>query len=166
MFDTRSVSSDDSSHSGLTPSFTLDIVGTNSAYTGSAAPTLTVEGVKSSDADLRSLFTLPGDLEFDADTTEYMVNVLQSVTSVTVYVFPRDYRATVKLDGVLLGSDELWVQISLVEGENKAIPVVVTAEDGVTTRAYKVTVVQVPVTVEEEQEPSEDGSDNQGSGEV
>ena len=252
---THTVSSDDSRYGGLTPSFTLDIVGTSSACTGSAAPTLnvddsnrsmtispsaascgstpivgydtaikkddgpwkfrantrwavpassrysvrpvvnthqvvsgatyrvktrgltynrgvspwspvsaiTVEGVKSSDADLQALFISPGALEFDADTTEYTVNVLRSVTSVTVSVFPRDYRATVAVDGVQLGP-ELWVQISLVEGEDKAIPVVVTAEDGVTTKTYTVTVIQVPVTVEAEQDSSEEGSGDQGPG--
>ena len=127
----------------------------------SPVSTVTVEGVKASNADLLSLFTLPGDLEFDTDTTEYTVNVLQSVTGVTVYVFPSDYRATVSLDGVLLGSDELWGQISLVEGEDKAIPVVVTAEDGVTTKTYTVTVVQVAVTTEDEQDSTGEGSGNQ-----
>ena len=253
---THTVSSDDSGYSGLTPSFTLDIVGTSSACTASAAPTLTVDdsnrsmaispsaascgstpivgydtaikrddgpwkfrantrwavpasstysvrpvvnthevfsgstyrvktrgltydkgvspwspestitvgGVKASDADLLGLYISPGELAFDADTTEYTVNVLQSVTGVTIYAFPKDYRATATIDGVRPGPDESSVQISLVEGEDKAIPVVVTAEDGVTTRTYTVTVVQVSVTVEEEQDPSDEGSGNQGPG--
>ena len=41
---THTVSSQDSSYSGLTPAFTLDIVGTNSNCTPSAAPNLTVTG--------------------------------------------------------------------------------------------------------------------------
>ncbi len=252
---THTVSSDDSGYDGLSPSFTLDIVGTSLACTGSDAPTLavddsnrhmtispsaascgstpivgydtaikmddgpwkfrantrwavpasspysvrpvvnthpvvsgstyrvktrgltydkgvspwspvstiTVGGVKSSDTDLRGLLISPGELEFDADTTEYTVNVLQTVTSVTVSVFPRDYRATVSVDGVRLGP-ELWARISLVEGEDKAIPVVITAEDGVTTKTYTVTVIHVSVTSEEEQDPSEEGSGNQRQG--
>ena len=250
---THTVSSDDYGYGGLTPSFTLDIVGTNSACTASAAPTLSVDdsnrsmsispsaascgstpivgydtaikkddgpwkfrantrwavpasstysvkpvvnthevfsgstyrvktrgltydkgvspwspvstvtvgGVKASDASLMGLYISPGELEFDADTTEYTVNVLQSVTRVTVYAFPTDYRATATVDGVRPGPDERSVQITLVEGEDKAIPVVVTAEDGVTTRTYTVTVIQVAVTTEEEQDPPGEGSGNQ-----
>ena len=252
---THTVTSADAGYGGLTPSFTLDIVGANSACTASAAPTLSVDdsnrhmsvrpsaascgstpivgydtaikkddgpwkfrantrwavpssstysvkpvvnthevfsgstymvktrgltydkgvspwspvstvtvgGEKASDASLLNLFILPGELEFDADTTDYTVNVLQSVTGVTVYAFPTDYRATATIDGVLTGPDRS-VQISLVQGEDKAIPVVVTAEDGVTTRTYTVTVIQVVVTAEEEQGfPGEDSGNQSGS---
>ncbi len=250
---THTVSSDDSTYSALTPSFTLDIVGTNSACTASAAPTLTVddsnrsmsispsaascgntpivgydtaikkddgpwkfrantrwavpasstysvepvvnthevfsgstyrvksrgltydkgvspwspestitvEGVKSSDASLLGLYISPGELAFDADTTDYTVNVLRTVTSVTVYAFPTDYRATTTVDGVRPDPDGLSVLISLTQDEDKNIPVVVTAEDGVTTKTYTVTVIQVAVITEEEQDPSEEGSGNQ-----
>ncbi len=252
---THTVSSDDSSYGGLTTSFTLDIVGTSSACTGSAAPTLTVDdsnrwmsispsaascgstpivgydtaikkddgpwefrsnsrwavpasstysvspvvntyevfsgstyqvktrgltynkgvspwspvstitvaGVKASDADLRFLFISPGDLQFDADTTEYTVNVLQSVTSVTVSPLTSDYRATLSVDGVRPGP-EYGVQVSLVEGEDKAIPVVVTAEDGVTTKTYTITVVQVSAPAEGDQDSPGEDSNNTGPG--
>ena len=92
-----------------------------------------------------------GGLEFDTDTTGYLVNVLQSVTSVRISVFASDYRATITVDGARIGP-EFGTQISLVEGEDRDIPVVVTAEDGVTTETYTVTVVQIPVTSEEEGE--------------
>ncbi len=248
---THAVGSDDSGYGGLTPAFTLDIVGESSACTGSAAPalnvdverryitispsaascgsapivgydtaikrddgpweyrantrwavpesatysvspvvnthqavsgstyrvktrgltydkgvspwspvsTVTVGGVKSSDARLRYLSISPGELDFDADTTEYTVNVLRSVTGVTVGASPSDNRATVTVDGARPGP--AGTRISLVQGEDRAIPVVVTAEDGVTTKTYTVTVVQVPVTAEEEQDASEDDSGNQ-----
>ena len=129
----------------------------------SPVSTVTVGGVKAGDASLLSLFILPGELEFDADTTDYTVNVLQGVTGVTVYAFPTNYRATATMDGVLAGP-ERSVQISLVQGEDKAIPVVVTAEDGVTTKTYTVAVVQFAVTTEEEQDPPGEGSGNQSPG--
>ena len=132
--------------------------------------TVTVAGEKASDANLLGLYISPGELAFDADTTEYMVNVQQSVTSVTVSAYPRDYRATVTLDGVAPSSDYYGTRVSLVQGQDKAIPVVVTAEDGVTTKTYTITVVQVPVTTEDEapagedEEPAGEDSGNQGVG--
>ena len=92
-----------------------------------------------------------------------MVNVQQGVTSVTISAYTRDYRATVTVDGAPRGSDYYGTRVSLVQGEDKAIPVVVTAEDGVTTKTYTVTVVQVPVTTEDE-EPAGEDSGNQGVG--
>ena len=129
----------------------------------SPVSTVTVGGVKASDANLLGLYVSPGDLAFDADTTEYMVNVQQGVTSVTISAFSRDYRATVTVDGAPRGSEYYGTRVALVQGEDKAIPVVVTAEDGVTTKTYTVTVVQVPVTTEDE-EPAGEDSGNQGVG--
>ena len=129
----------------------------------SPVSTVTVEGEKASDANLLGLYISPGELTFAADTTEYMVNVQQGVTSVTLSAFTSDYRATVTVDGAPRGSEYYGTQVSLVQGEDKAIPVVVTAEDGVTTKTYTVTVVQVPVTTEDE-EPEGEDSGNQGVG--
>ena len=119
----------------------------------SPAAEITVSGVKASDASLLGLYTSPGELQFDTATTEYTVNVPRGeTTSVTVVVSPRDFRATFTVDGKRRTDTEIGVEIPLVEGEDKVIPVVVTAEDGVTTKTYTVTVVQVSVTTEEEGE--------------
>ena len=93
----------------------------------------------SSDAALSGM-TLSGvTLAFDSDTTSYTAEVGNDVAETTVSPTLNDAGATyaVRLDGA---ADEDGV-IPLAVGEN-AISVLVTAEDGETTRTYTVTVTR------------------------
>ena len=93
----------------------------------------------SSDATLSSLALSGITLEFDSDTTTYTAEVGNDVAETTVTPTLNDDGATyaVRLDGA---ADEDGV-IPLAVGEN-AISVLVTAEDGETTRTYTVTVTR------------------------
>ena len=91
---------------------------------------------KSSEARLRDFGIRPKEYDFTgfkSNTYEYSVEVPNDVTEVTVYAVPRDDKATATGAG----------KISLKEGENTA-KVVVTAEDGKTTKEYTLTITRTP----------------------
>ena len=95
--------------------------------------TLTIASV-SHDPSLRTLSLSGVDIgAFSADTTAYAASVAHEVTSTTVTATASHSAATVT---IAPGSE-----VSLAVGENE-IAVTVTAEDGSTTRSYRVTVTR------------------------
>jgi hypothetical protein len=90
----------------------------------------------SSNATLSALRLSSGTLSpaFSAGTTSYTANVANSVSSVTVTARPADSKATVTGDGI--GTAK-----SLNVGAN-TLTIVVTAEDGVTTKTYSIIVTR------------------------
>ena len=104
---------------------------------------------KSSEARLRDFGIRPKEYDFTgfkSNTYEYSVEVPNDVTEVTVYAVPRDDKATATGAG----------KISLKEGENTA-KVVVTAEDGKTTKEYTLTITRTP-----SEQPAENPTDTTG----
>lgn len=104
---------------------------------------------KSSEARLRDFGIRPKEYDFTgfkSNTYEYSVEVPNDVTEVTVYAIPRDDKATATGAG----------KISLKEGENTA-KVVVTAEDGKTTKEYTLTITRTP-----SEQPAENPTDTTG----
>lgn len=104
---------------------------------------------KSSEARLRDFGIRPKEYDFKgfkSNTYEYSVEVPNDVTEVTVYAVPRDDKATATGAG----------KISLKEGENTA-KVVVTAEDGKTTKEYTLTITRTP-----SEQPAENSTDTTG----
>ena len=144
---------------------TVDLaVGDNSvsvvvtAEDGNTAKTYTVtvtraEAPPSDDAALSAL-TLSGiDIgSFDSATTEYTASVGNEVEQTTVTATASDDGATyvVKLDG----SEDADGTVDLAVGDN-SVSLVVTAEDGQTSRTYTVTVTRA----EAEESEEESGSD-------
>ena len=110
-----------------------------------AAATVTL----SSDADLSGLTISAGTLPtFAADTTSYTVSVGNDVASVTVTPTTADTGASVTVDGTAVTSGTASGAIALTAGVAKAIAIVVTAEDGTTTKTYTVTVTRAaPATL-------------------
>ena len=84
-------------------------------------------------ANLSALSVNQGSLSpaFNANTTDYTVEVANSVTSITVSATPADANATVAGTG----------NRTLNEGNN-TIFVVVTAQDGITQKTYTITVIR------------------------
>ena len=105
----------------------------------------------SDDATLSAL-TLSGiDIgNFDSATTDYTASVGNDVEQTTVTATANDDGATyvIKLDG----SEDADGTVDLKVGDN-SVSVVVTAEDGQTTRTYAVTITRA----EAEEEPAPDG---------
>jgi len=89
-------------------------------------------------ASLASLTVNAGTLAFNNTTTAYHLTVVNAVTSITVTPTVMDSAATVKVNNVIVTSGGTSDSITLVEGINPAIQVLVTAEDG-TTKDYTLT---------------------------
>jgi hypothetical protein len=83
---------------------------------------------------------------FASATTAYTATVPAATTSVTLTPTVTDSHATVTVKGVAVNSGSASGAISLNPGSNP-IPVVVTAEDGLTTKTYALTVMRTPVPV-------------------
>lgn len=104
-------------------------------YNGATAGTIKVasnQTKKSNNANLSSLGIKPNDFKgFKINTTTYNVTVPNDVKEVTVYGTTQDKKATVK------GLEKKSLEV----GKNE-INVVVTAEDGTTTKTYAINVTR------------------------
>lgn len=129
---------------------TIDVLVTAQDGTTTKTYTLTVNRAASlsSNADLSALTTTAGTLSpaFDAGTTAYTASVLFNVSSVTVTATKADPGATlqVRVNGGAyssLTSGSASAALSLNVGTNP-IDVLVTAEDGTTTKTYTITVTR------------------------
>ena len=109
----------------------------------------------SADATLRSLTLSDAPFTFASDTTSYDVNVANGVDQTTVTATVNDGGASyvVKLGGVT--DADGTVELSV--GSN-AVSVVVTAEDGETTKTYTVTVTRADPPPPEPVEPEEEST--------
>ena len=97
----------------------------------------------STDSSLSNLTLSDGTLApaFDPATQNYAASVSNEVGSITVTPTTNDANATVTVNGTAVASGSASGAISLDVGDN-AIEVVVTAEDGVSTQTYTVTVAR------------------------
>ncbi|WP_167434103.1 cadherin-like beta sandwich domain-containing protein [Paenibacillus silvae] len=96
------------------------------------------------DADLSGLSLSSGTLSptFTAGTTSYTANVANSVSSLTITPTVNDSNAVVQVNGTPVASGMSSGAIDLHTGSNNLITVNVTANDGVTTKTYTVTVTR------------------------
>ncbi|MBU9714932.1 cadherin-like beta sandwich domain-containing protein [Evansella tamaricis] len=93
-----------------------------------------------SDLSLSSGELSPG---FESDITSYETFVDHNVDSLSVTPIPEDRDATVAVNGEKVSSSNASSLINLNVGET-IIEVVVTAEDGVTTKTYTIKVTRAP----------------------
>ena len=110
--------------------------------------TVSVTRAASSDATLSALTISDGTLTpaFDSDTVGYTASVANSVASVTVTPTVNDSNAAVAVNGSAVDSGTASQAISLTAGQATAVNVVVTAQDGVTTKTYTIAVTRSPPT--------------------
>jgi len=103
-----------------------------------------VPPVPSSDATLSNLTISQGSFndpaEFNSEITTYYANVVNSVSSITVTPTVNENHATVKVNGVAVGSGNASGTINLNVGNNTII-VEVKAQDG-STKTYTITVIR------------------------
>lgn len=97
----------------------------------------------SDDAGLSALSAAPSILApaFSSATTIYSAAVDSAVESVQVSAQPRDTNATLALNGSALPAGSPGRSVSLETGSN-ALTIIVTAEDGVTTRSYEIEIIR------------------------
>ena len=105
--------------------------------------TITVTRGPSTNASLASMnpSITPLTPTFTPATTSYTLNVANSVSSITVRPVSNDAHATITVNGTANPSGTTSAPIALAVGSN-AISVVVTAQDGTTTRTYTITVTR------------------------
>lgn len=109
----------------------------------------TITSLPSQDANLSSLTLSSGTLSplFASGTTDYTVNVANSVNRITVTPTTNELKATMTVNGTATTSG-LGSEINLNAGSNP-ITIVVTAQDGVATKTYTLTVNRNPLAVPE-----------------
>ena len=102
-----------------------------------------IQAASATNADLSDLTLSAGPLDqaFQASQTSYTATVGFLVTVTTVTPTTDDANATVTVNGVAVISGAASDSISLDEGTN-TITVVVTAEDGITTKTYTIDVTR------------------------
>ncbi len=105
--------------------------------------TITVNRAASLNADLSGLALSEGTLspDFAADVADYRATVPYRVTQLTVIADAAHDGATLTINGIAAASGAESLPIELKTGENR-ISVIVTAQDGLTTRTYEVVVVR------------------------
>ncbi|WP_025846677.1 cadherin-like beta sandwich domain-containing protein [Paenibacillus ehimensis] len=116
--------------------------------------TLTVTRLKNSGASLYGLSVSPGHLDFSSQVTDYSLTVSRSVSSLTVKpVLPDSSRGAaiqVRINGgsyVPVQSGMNSPALPLISGVPNVIEVLVTAQDGTTTRLYTIRVSQAGTPV-------------------
>ena len=130
---------------------TISVVVAEQGGTATKTYMLTVTRAPSSVAELSGLTLSHGTLSpaFAAGETVYTVEVAHTVTSLTLTPTATDRdHAAITVSGVPVFSGDPSDGVGLRVGVN-AVPIVVTAQDGTTTKAYTVTVTRLarPVVV-------------------
>ncbi len=112
-----------------------------------ASATLTVSPPLSSNANLANLVFSGGALAppFASGTLAYTASVFSAGNTVTVTPTVADATATVKVNGVTVASGSPSGPITLAVGPN-VITVLVTAQDGVTTKTYTINATYTAVS--------------------
>ncbi len=112
------------------------------AQDGTTTKTYTVHVTReaSSNANLSGITGTNGTLSpaFAANTTNYSMTLPNTITSTTIAVTKADSTASVRIDGAVTSSKTL----SLAPGESKDVIILVTAQDGTTTKTYTVHVAR------------------------
>ena len=127
---------------------TITVVGTAQDGISTSTYTLTVRRPPSAISTLTALTLSSGTLspDFTPTTTSYTASVANATTSITVWPTLTTTTAKVRVNGTLVTSGSNSLSIPLTVGDN-AIAILGTAEDGVTTTSYTVTVTRAPSAV-------------------
>jgi tRNA threonylcarbamoyladenosine modification (KEOPS) complex Pcc1 subunit len=125
---------------------TITVVVTAQDGTTTKSYTVTVTRL-SNDATLSALALSSGTISptFASGTTSYTASVANSVTSITVTPTRTQANATITVNGTSVTSGTASGSIPLSNGSN-TVTVVVTAQDGSTTKSYTVTVTRLSNT--------------------
>jgi len=118
-----------------------------SGLAGNGAYRLTKAAGPATNADLADLSIAPGTLApaFATNTLAYTATVVSNTNTLAVTPTLADLTSTVTVNGVVVASGDASGPVTLVEGVNP-ISVVVTAQDGVTTKTYTISVTFLPAS--------------------
>jgi large repetitive protein len=106
-------------------------------------PTIGAAGSATPDASLRALTMSAASLSpaFDSAKTSYVAAVTATTATTTVTPAATSSSSTIAVNGTIVASGATSPDIALAVGTTLII-VAVTAEDGVTTRTYTITVTR------------------------
>ncbi|HEY4327109.1 MAG TPA: cadherin-like beta sandwich domain-containing protein [Mucilaginibacter sp.] len=127
-----------------TTTYTITATYSNST-TSTAQLIITVVSASSSNTILSNLSLSAITLSpvFSTGTGNYTANVPNSISSTTVTPVSSDPTATVTVNGTAVASGTASVPVSLNVGNN-TITTIVTAQNGITTQSYTITVTRAP----------------------
>jgi len=120
-----------------------------SAYNASGSTQATVNiKVLSTNADLTALHASRGPINpvFNSGTTSYTLNVVNGASTMTFAPTTADANATLTINGVASAPGATSAPISLSVGSNM-VTIVVTAQDGVTTKTYTIAVTRAASSI-------------------
>jgi hypothetical protein len=122
-------------------------VGANSVGTTNGSDAMFGTAACSANANLAGLSLSAGTLSpsFASGTTSYSTHIVSNSNTITVTPTVADTTATVKVNGVTVASGSASGPIALSIGSN-VITIVVTAQDGITTKTYTVDVTYLPLS--------------------
>lgn len=122
---------------------TITVVVTAQDGTSTSTYTLTVTRLPFTDSTLSALTLSSGTLSpaFASSTTSYTASVPNATTAISLTPTMTNFRAAVRVNGAL-GSQSIPLTVG-----NNTITILGTAEDGVTTTSYTVTVTRAPSAV-------------------
>ncbi len=125
---------------------TITIVVTAQNGTTTKTYTVTVVRVPSANDNLASMNSSVAPLSpaFAPGTTAFTLSVSNAVSTMTVAPVTSDGTATIKVNGAALISGAVSPPLALAEGTTTNISVVVTAQDGITSKTYTITVTRAP----------------------
>ncbi|WP_291400567.1 cadherin-like beta sandwich domain-containing protein, partial [Daejeonella sp.] len=103
----------------------------------------------SNDANLTDIFTSEGGISpsFNAETLRYDIPVAGTLTSIQLGAKVKQANATLKINGTTVLDGQLSAALNLPNFGANTFPILVTAEDGVTTKTYTVVVSRVSVVL-------------------
>ena len=106
--------------------------------------------VYSTNANLSALTLSTGALSpaFSSATAGYTANAAKSAHSITVTPTIAEPNATVKVNGTTVTPGSASAPIALAIGSGNVLTITVTAQDGVTTKAYTVTVTRASIDLQ------------------
>ncbi|MGO4547976.1 cadherin-like beta sandwich domain-containing protein [Paenibacillus sp. 2TAB23] len=118
---------------------------------------IVVTRAPSSAATLSGLSISPGTLNepFDSETLAYTANVESGISSISVTPVVAESHATITINGVTAANGSVFGPIALKTGLN-TVTVVVTAQDGVTQRSYRLDITRLSTTGSQPEQPSGD----------
>ncbi len=122
-----------------TNTITVSVTAQDGIHTSSYTVAVTRLSSDGSNANLSNLILSVGSLSFLADTTSYAVRVAHSFSSIVITPTAAGVQAVIRVNGTVVASGTPSAPVSLNNGAN-TITVLVTAQDGITSKAYTLTV--------------------------
>jgi hypothetical protein len=132
-------------------SIQVEVFGQDGSNTNSAYTITITRGAPSADANLSALTLSQGTLSsgFAANTLSYTSTVPFVVESSSISATPTNSNATLSINGETVSSGQASSLLGLAAGASTSFDILVTAENGTTTKNYSIAVTRTAATSDE-----------------